>query len=49
MLDLNDANQKITISRIANLLECSSRTIHRNMSKELKEEKELLNIKNEKI
>ncbi len=49
MLDLNDANQKITISRIANLLECSSRTIHRNMSEELKEEKELLNIKNEKI
>tara|TARA_B100000497_G_scaffold123937_1_gene157498 strand:- start:265 stop:888 length:624 start_codon:yes stop_codon:yes gene_type:complete len=49
MLDLNDASEKITISRIADLLECSSRTIHRNMSKELKEEKELLNIKNEKI
>ena len=49
MLDLNDASEKITISRIANLLDCSSRTIHRNMSEELKKEKELLNNKNEKI
>jgi len=40
---------KITISRIAGLLHCSARTIHRNMSYELKKEKELLNQENEKI
>ena len=49
MLDLNDMGKKITISRIAGLLDCSSRTIHRNMSAELKKEKDLLNIENEKI
>jgi len=49
MLDLNDVGKKITISRIAGLLDCSSRTIHRNMSDELKKEKDLLNIENEKI
>jgi len=43
MLDLNDMSKKITIGRIAGLLDCSSRTIHRNMSEELKREKELLN------
>jgi hypothetical protein len=43
MLDLNDMGKKITISKIAKLLECSSRTIHRNMGEELKREKELLN------
>ena len=43
MLDLNDMNKKVTISRIAGLLNCSSRTIHRNMCTELKREKELLN------
>jgi len=43
MLDLNDLGKKITISRIAGLLDCSSRTIHRNMCAELKREKELLN------
>jgi len=43
MVDLNDLGEKITISRIAGLLECSSRTIHRNMCAELKREKELLN------
>ena len=49
MLDLNDMGKKITIGRIAGLLDCSSRTIHRNMSNELKKEKDLLNIENEKI
>ena len=49
MLDLYDMGKKITIGRIAGLLDCSSRTIHRNMSKELKIEKDLLNIENEKI
>jgi len=43
MLDMNDIGKKITISRIAGLLDCSSRTIHRNMCIELKREKELLN------
>ena len=49
MLDLNDMGKKITISRMAGLLNCSSRTIHRNMSEELRKEKDLLNIENEKI
>ena len=43
MLDMNDMSKKITIARIAGLLDCSSRTIHRNMCTELKREKELLN------
>jgi hypothetical protein len=43
MLDLNDMGKKITIGRIAGLLDCSTRTIHRNMCAELKREKELLN------
>ena len=43
MLDINDMGKKITIGRIAGLLDCSSRTIHRNMCAELKREKELLN------
>jgi hypothetical protein len=43
MLDLHDNGEKITIGRIAGLLDCSTRTIHRNMCGELKREKELLN------
>ena len=43
MLDLNDMGKKITISRIAGLLDCSTRTIHRNMGKQLKQEKQILN------
>ena len=43
MLDLHDLNKKITITQLALYLECSTRTIHRNMSEELKREKELLN------
>ena len=43
MLDLNDMGKKITMARIAGLLNCSSRTIHRNMCTDLKREKELLN------
>jgi len=43
MIDLNDWSKKITIARIAGLLDCSTRTIHRNMCEELKREKELLN------
>ena len=37
------------IGRIAGLLDCSKRTIHRNMEDELKREKELLNKENEKL
>ena len=43
MLDLNDIGKKITLTRLAELLNCSSRTIQRNMCEELKREKELLN------
>ena len=49
MLDLHDAGKKIVISQLALWLECSTRTIHRNMGEELKREKELLNKENEKI
>ena len=48
MLDLNDIGIKITISRLAIRLNCSTRTIHRNMCTELRREKELLNKENEK-
>tara|TARA_R100001198_G_C5205291_1_gene192700 strand:+ start:162 stop:812 length:651 start_codon:yes stop_codon:yes gene_type:complete len=40
---------KITIPKIANALKCTTRTVYRHMSEELKEEKQLLNQQNEKI
>jgi len=43
MILINDAGGKITVSKIAELLKCSDRTIYRNMSNELKKEKVLLN------
>ena len=43
MVDINDMGNKITLANIANLLDCSTRTIQRNMCEELKREKELLN------
>jgi len=43
MLTINDSNRKITIKRLSIHLNCSTRTIHRNMTEELKREKELLN------
>jgi len=50
MIMLHDDNNKITVSKLAALLYCSTRTIHRNMSNELKKEKELLNRQlNEKV
>ena len=49
MLDMHDMGKKITIGRIASLLDCSTRTIHRNMCVDLKREKELLNKENEKL
>jgi hypothetical protein len=43
MLYIHDLNQKITINKLAEHFGCTTRTIHRNMSNELKKEKELLN------
>jgi len=43
MLDLNELGKKITISRIAGLLNCSTRTVHRYITDELKSEKQLMN------
>ena len=43
MLELHDLGKKITITQLALYLECSTRTIHRNIGEELKREKELLN------
>ena len=43
MILINHNKQKITISKLAKSLECSTRTIYRNMNNELKKEKELLN------
>ena len=43
MLDINDNGDKITIRWMAELLGVSQRTVHRNMSKELKQEKQKLN------
>ena len=43
MLDINDLGKKITIARIAGLLNCSARTIYRTIGNQLKQEKELLN------
>ena len=45
MIDLNNDGKKITISLMADILNCSSRTIYRNMCDQLKKEKELLNEK----
>jgi len=43
MLMLHDNNEKITITKLATYLKCSTRTVHRNIGNELKKEKELLN------
>jgi hypothetical protein len=43
MLDIHDLGESITIPKISKLLNCTTRTIHRNMCEELKREKELLN------
>ena len=45
MIDLNDTGKKITWSKIAQLLDCSVRTVLRNINEELKQEKKLLNEK----
>jgi len=43
MIEINHIGEKITLSKIAQNLNCSVRTLHRNMSKQLKQEKESLN------
>ena len=43
MIDTNYYGKKITWSIIAGLLDCSESTIYKNITQELKEEKELLN------
>jgi hypothetical protein len=43
MLYIHDLCEKITIQKIAKHFGCTTRTIYRNMSNELKKEKELLN------
>lgn len=43
MLYIHDGNEKITIQKIANMLDVSTRTIYRNMNTKLNKEKELLN------
>ena len=45
MLEINDIGTKITLQYLAELLGCSTRTLHRNMGKELKQEKKELNEK----
>ena len=45
MLDMNEFGKKITWGRVAGLLDCSERTIHRNMNEDLKQIKKELNEK----
>ena len=45
MLDLNELGKKITWGKVAELLNCSERTIIRNINKQLKNEKTILNEK----
>ena len=42
-------DQLITVPKIAKILKCTTRTIYRHMSEELKEEKQLLNKQYEKV
>jgi len=43
MLIVHDNKDKISVSKLSIMLNCSTRTIYRNMSNDLKKEKELLN------
>ncbi len=43
MVEINENNKKITINELANKLNCTPRTIYRNMGEQLKKEKDLLN------
>jgi len=43
MLDINELGNKITWSKVASMLNCSTRTVQRNLNESLKNEKKLLN------
>jgi len=43
MLTLNEMRETITVKKLASYFNCSTRTIYRNITQELKKEKELLN------
>ena len=43
MLSINEKQDKITYNKLADYFKCSTRTIYRNIGKQLKLEKELLN------
>ena len=43
MLEVNHNDELITVSKLAKICGCATRTIHRNIDKQLKEEKERLN------
>lgn len=49
MLYINDSGKKITYKTIADVLDCSMRSIHRNMDDALKAEKDILNKDHEKV
>jgi hypothetical protein len=49
MLDLNHYGKNITWSKVAGLLNCSTRTIQRKLTQQLKDEKQILNMEYEKI
>ena len=49
MLMLNHGGWNITIAKLARGLDCSTRTVHRNMTEELRKEIKLLNKQNEEI
>ena len=49
MIDMHDNKQKITIRKLSELLNVSSRTVYRVMCDDLRREKELLNIELKKI
>lgn len=50
MLYIHDKGEKVTIRKVAKLLNISERTVHRNITLELKNEKDLLNKElNEKL
>jgi len=43
MMYVHDHNEKITAVKLSKILKCTTRTIHRNIGEELKQEKYLLN------
>lgn len=43
MLEINDLGEKITIAKLAKYLNCTPRTVHRNMTDDLNKEKYRLN------